>query len=96
VTLPRRAGLTAGTSAALLTSGLLAGCSSAPSKPATPETAATSYRAGQHDALEALVTPETAGDPMSRMKWTRSSLPTLAGEMKESGERPYHVQVVLA
>jgi hypothetical protein len=39
------------------------------------------------------VTPETAGDPMSQKKWTRSSLRTLAGEMKEAGYRLCHVTV---
>jgi hypothetical protein len=36
-------------------------------------------------ALEALVTPETAGDPMSTQKWVRSSLRTLSGRLKDAG-----------
>ena len=35
--------------------------------------------------LEALVTPETAGDPMSSQKWVRSSLRTLSERLKEAG-----------
>src|SRR5881275_1046629 len=36
-------------------------------------------------ALEALVVPETAGDPMSTQKWVRSSLRTLSERLKEAG-----------
>jgi Rhodopirellula transposase DDE domain len=35
--------------------------------------------------LEALVTPETAGDPMSTQKWVRSSLRTLTERLREAG-----------
>jgi hypothetical protein len=35
--------------------------------------------------LEALVAPETAGDPMSDQKWVRSSLRTLCDRLKEAG-----------
>src|SRR5215472_5839582 len=35
--------------------------------------------------LEALVAPETAGDPMSTQKWVRSSLRTLSERLKEAG-----------
>jgi hypothetical protein len=35
--------------------------------------------------LEALVVPETAGDPMSTQKWVRSSLRTLSERLKEAG-----------
>jgi Rhodopirellula transposase DDE domain len=36
-------------------------------------------------ALEALVAPETAGDPMRPCRWVRSSLRTLSGRLKEAG-----------
>jgi Rhodopirellula transposase DDE domain len=36
-------------------------------------------------ALEALVTPETAGDPMSTQKWVRSSLRTLSRRLDSAG-----------
>ncbi len=36
-------------------------------------------------ALEALVAPETAGDPMRPCKWIRSSLRTLSGRLKDAG-----------
>jgi hypothetical protein len=36
-------------------------------------------------ALEALVEPETAGDPMSEQKWVRSSLRRLSRRLREAG-----------
>ena len=36
-------------------------------------------------ALEAVVEPETAGDPMSDQKWVRSSLRTLSGRLDAAG-----------
>jgi len=36
-------------------------------------------------ALEALVAPETAGDPMSSQKWVRSSLRRLSGRLATAG-----------
>jgi hypothetical protein len=35
--------------------------------------------------LQDIVTPETAGDPMSEQKWVRSSLRTLSQRLKEAG-----------
>jgi hypothetical protein len=35
--------------------------------------------------LEALVAPETAGDPMSAQKWVRSSLRTLSAKLEAAG-----------
>jgi Rhodopirellula transposase DDE domain len=35
--------------------------------------------------LQALVTPETAGDPMSQAKWVRSSLRRLSGQLAAAG-----------
>src|ERR1019366_6766763 len=36
-------------------------------------------------ALQELVAPETAGDPMSEQKWVRSSLRTLSTRLKDAG-----------
>jgi dipeptidyl aminopeptidase/acylaminoacyl peptidase len=36
-------------------------------------------------ALQAIVAPETAGDPSSEQKWVRSSLRTLSGRLQEVG-----------
>ncbi|MCA1598617.1 MAG: ISAzo13 family transposase, partial [Chloroflexi bacterium] len=36
-------------------------------------------------ALEEIVVPETAGDPMSDQKWVRSSLRTLSARLREAG-----------
>jgi Rhodopirellula transposase DDE domain len=64
-----------------------------PLSPSSRPTVSASPAAADHpwkktplilSALEALVEPETAGDPMSAQKW-RSSLRTLSGRLKEVG-----------
>lgn len=37
--------------------------------------------------MEEIISPETAGDPMSEQKWVRSSLRHLSEELKEAGHR---------
>jgi hypothetical protein len=48
---------------------------------------------GLLEALDALVEPETRGDPMSRLRWTTKSTRNLAGELSEQGHRISHHSV---
>jgi hypothetical protein len=45
------------------------------------------------DALDALVEPETRGDPMTRLRWTTRSTRNLAGELGRQGHRISHHSV---
>ena len=45
------------------------------------------------DALDALVEPETRGDPMTRLRWTTKSTRNLAGELGRQGHRISHHSV---
>jgi transposase len=45
----------------------------------------TSVQPGLLDALDALVDPESRGDPMSSLRWTAKSTETLAGALQEAG-----------
>lgn len=45
------------------------------------------------DALEALVEPETRGDPMSRLRWTTKSVRNLADELNRQGHPVSHHSV---
>jgi hypothetical protein len=45
------------------------------------------------DALDALVEPETRGDPMTRLRWTTKSTRNLAGELARQGHRVSHNSV---
>src|SRR5207302_7354125 len=65
-----------------------------PHLPSNPATVSDSQAEADHpwkktplilSTLQALVTPETAGDPMSSQKWIRSSLRTLSERLKEAG-----------
>jgi len=38
-------------------------------------------------ALEEIVAPETAGDPMSAQQWVRSSLRTVSARLREAGHK---------
>jgi hypothetical protein len=44
-------------------------------------------------ALDALVEPETRGDPMTRLRWTTKSTRNLAGELARQGHRVSHNSV---
>jgi Rhodopirellula transposase DDE domain len=48
---------------------------------------------GLLEALDALVEPETRGDPMSRLRWTTKSTRNLAEELSEQGHRISHHSV---
>ena len=48
---------------------------------------------GLLDALDALVEPETRGDPMTRLRWTTKSTRTLAAELGRQGHRLSHHSV---
>jgi hypothetical protein len=48
---------------------------------------------GLLDALDALVEPETRGDPMSRLRWTTRSTRTLANELGAQGHAVSHHSV---
>jgi hypothetical protein len=48
---------------------------------------------GLLDALDALVKPETRGDPMTRLRWTTKSTRTLAGELTRQGHLISHHSV---
>jgi hypothetical protein len=45
------------------------------------------------DALDAMVEPETRGDPMTRLRWTTRSTRNLAGELGRQGHRISHHSV---
>jgi Rhodopirellula transposase DDE domain len=45
------------------------------------------------DALDALVEPETRGDPMTRLRWTTKSTRTLADELAAQGHQVSHNSV---
>ena len=49
--------------------------------------------AGLLDALDALVEPETRGDPMTRLRWTTKSTRNLAGELERQGHQVSHHSV---
>src|SRR5450755_1952932 len=48
---------------------------------------------GLLEALDALVEPETRGDPMTRLRWTTKSTRTLAGELARQGHPISHHSV---
>jgi len=48
---------------------------------------------GLVDALDALVEPETRGDPMTRLRWTTKSTRNLADELAAQGHRVSHHSV---
>ena len=48
---------------------------------------------GLREALEAMVSPHTRGDPESPLRWTTKSLRHLAGSLAEKGFRISHVSV---
>jgi Rhodopirellula transposase DDE domain len=48
---------------------------------------------GLLEALDALVEPETRGDPMTRLRWTTKSTRTLAGELTRQGHPISHHSV---
>jgi len=49
--------------------------------------------AGLLDALDALVEPETRGDPMTRLRWTTKSTRNLAAELGRQGHHASHHSV---
>ena len=53
----------------------------------------TDVDAGLLDALDALVGPETRGDPMTRLRWTAKSTRNLAGELGRQGHQVSHHSV---
>ena len=55
--------------------------------------ALTEVDPGLLDALDALVEPETRGDPMTRLRWTTKSTRTLAAELGRQGHRLSHHSV---
>jgi molybdenum-dependent DNA-binding transcriptional regulator ModE len=48
---------------------------------------------GLLEALDALVEPQTRGDPMTRLRWTTRSTRNLAGELRRQGHRASHHSV---
>lgn len=48
---------------------------------------------GLLDALDALVEPDTRGDPMTRLRWTTRSTRNLADDLREQGHRVSHHSV---
>jgi len=48
---------------------------------------------GLVDALDALVEPETRGDPMTRLRWTTRSTRNLADDLRRQGHRVSHHSV---
>ena len=50
----------------------------------------TDLDAGLIDALDALVEPETRGDPMTRLRWTTKSARNLADELGRQGHQVSH------
>src|ERR1035438_9031459 len=53
----------------------------------------TGIDAGLQDALDALVEPETRGDPMTRLRWTTKSTRNLADELGRQGHQVSHHSV---
>jgi hypothetical protein len=53
----------------------------------------TGIDAGLQDALDALVGPETRGDPMTRLRWTTKSTRNLADELGRQGHQVSHHSV---
>ena len=53
----------------------------------------TGIDAGLLDALDALVEPETRGDPMTRLRWTTKSTRNLADELGSQGHQVSHHSV---
>ena len=53
----------------------------------------TDLDAGLIDALDALVEPETRGDPMTRLRWTTKSTRNLADELGRQGHQVSHHSV---
>src|SRR5271169_1915170 len=53
----------------------------------------TGIDAGLLDALDALVEPETRGDPMTRLRWTTKSARNLADELGNQGHQVSHHSV---
>ena len=53
----------------------------------------TGIDAGLLDALDALVEPETRGDPMTRLRWTTKSTRNLADELGNQGHQVSHHSV---
>jgi hypothetical protein len=53
----------------------------------------TEADSGLLDALDALVEPETRGDPMTRLRWTTKSTRNLADELGRQGHRISHHSV---
>ena len=53
----------------------------------------TGIDAGLLDALDALVEPETRGDPMTRLRWTAKSTRNLADELGSQGHQVSHHSV---
>ena len=53
----------------------------------------TCIDAGLLDALDALVEPETRGDPMTRLRWTTKSTRNLADELGNQGHQVSHHSV---
>jgi hypothetical protein len=49
--------------------------------------------AGLLEALDALVEPETRGDPMTRLRWTTNSTRNLADELEREGHPVSHHSV---
>ena len=62
-------------------------------RPGGGRRALTDINPGLLDALDALVEPETRGDPMSRLRWTTRSTRTLAGELCRQGHAVSHHSV---
>src|ERR1035441_3196950 len=53
----------------------------------------TGIDAGLQDALDALVEPETRGDPMTRLRWTTKSTRNLSDELGRQGHQVSHHSV---
>src|SRR5450631_4317290 len=53
----------------------------------------TGIDAGLQDALDALVEPETRGEPMTRLRWTTKSTRNLADELAAQGHQVSHNSV---
>jgi hypothetical protein len=62
-------------------------------RPGAGRRALTDTDPGLLDALDALVEPETRGDPMSRLRWTTRSTRTLANELGAQGHAVSHHSV---
>jgi hypothetical protein len=62
-------------------------------RPGAGRRALTDTDPGLLEALDALVEPETRGDPMSRLRWTTRSTRTLANELGAQGHAVSHHSV---